>query len=142
MSRRKRRVRPAAATLSAVVLLAGGCTGEPEAPRPSPVPTPTTAPGTVARAEVGDQLTVTASVEQVITDGAFVVRDVDLTDGTLLVLSTGLTVPAAPQLVTVEGTVIRFSHRDLTGRYHLGPPGPYRAFEGGRALVARELTVW
>ncbi|WP_181545450.1 hypothetical protein [Micromonospora saelicesensis] len=56
--------------------------------------------------------------------------------------STGLTMPAAPQLVTVEGTVIRFSHRDLTGRYHLGPPGPYRAFEGGRALVARELTVW
>ncbi|MEU8214014.1 hypothetical protein AB0B85_32970 [Micromonospora sp. NPDC049044] len=107
MSRTHGRVRPAAATLSAVVLLAGGCTGEPAAPRPSPVPTPTTAPGTVARAEVGDLLTVTASVERVITDGAFVVRDVDLTDGALLVLSTGLTVPAAPQLVTVEGTVIR-----------------------------------
>ncbi|MEV1155980.1 hypothetical protein AB0J27_11315 [Micromonospora chokoriensis] len=142
MSRRKGRVRSAVVTLSAVVLLVGGCTGEPEAPQPSREPAPTTAPGTVARAEVGDQLTVTASVERVITDSAFVVRDVDLTDGTLLVLSTGLSVPAAPQLVTVEGTVIRFSHRDLTGRYQLGPPGPYRAFEGGRALVARELTVW
>ncbi|WFF00255.1 hypothetical protein [Micromonospora sp. WMMD964] len=142
MSRRHGWVRPAAATLSAVVLLAGGCTDEPAAPQPSPVPTPTTAPGTVARAQVGDQLTVTATVETVITESAFVVRDVDLTDGTLLVLSTGPSVPAAPQLVTVEGTVIRFSHGDLTGRYHLGPRGPYRAFEGGRALVARELTVW
>ncbi|MEU8327903.1 hypothetical protein [Micromonospora sp. NPDC048839] len=142
MGRRKSRVRPAVAMLSAVVLLVGGCTGEPAAPQPSPVPTPTTPPGTVARAKVGDHLTLTASVERVITNGAFVVRDVDLTDGTLLVLSTGLSVPAAPQLVTVEGTVIRFSHRDLTGRYHLGSPRPYRAFEGGRALVARELTAW
>ncbi|MFI6243193.1 hypothetical protein ACIBEF_25295 [Micromonospora sp. NPDC050795] len=91
---------------------------------------------------MGDQLTVTASVERVINERAFVVRDVDLTDGTLLVLSTGSSVPAAPRLVTVEGTVNRFSHRDLTDRYHLGPPGPYRAFEGGRALVARKLTVW
>ncbi|WP_147252498.1 hypothetical protein [Micromonospora endolithica] len=90
---------------------------------------------------MGDRLTVTASVERVITDAAFVVRDVDLTDGTLLVLITGPSIPAPPQLVTVQGTVIRFSHRDLTDRYDLGPPGPYRAFEGGRALVAQEITV-
>ncbi|RKN47665.1 hypothetical protein D7223_12995 [Micromonospora endolithica] len=129
------------AALASVVLLAAGCTGESAAPRPSPEPAPTTARGTVARAEVGDRLTVTASVERVITDAAFVVRDVDLTDGTLLVLITGPSIPAPPQLVTVQGTVIRFSHRDLTDRYDLGPPGPYRAFEGGRALVAQEITV-
>ncbi|MFY1594802.1 hypothetical protein [Micromonospora sp. WMMD737] len=97
--------------------------------------------GTVARAEVGDRLTVTAAVDRVITDTAFVVRDADLTDGTLLVLTTGASVPAPPQLVTVRGTVVRFSHRDLSDRYRLGSPGPYRAFEGGRALVAQELTV-
>ncbi|MBM0202427.1 hypothetical protein ACIA47_16075 [Micromonospora sp. NPDC051227] len=130
------------AALPAVVLLAAGCTSSPVTPQPSPEPTLTTTPGTVARAEVGDLLTVTASVERVITDTAFVVRDVDLTDGTLLVLSTGQPVPTPPQLVTVQGTVIRFSHRDLTDRYQLGPSGPYRAFEGGRALAARELTVW
>jgi hypothetical protein len=135
------RVRPAVAAIPAVILLAAGCTSGPATPQPSPAPAPTTAAGTVARAEVGDLLTVTASVERVITDTAFVVRDVDLTNGTLLVLSTGQSVPAPPQLVTVQGTVIRFSHRDLTDRYRLGPPGPYRAFEGGRALVAHELTV-
>ncbi|WP_139131633.1 hypothetical protein [Micromonospora halophytica] len=91
---------------------------------------------------MGDQLTVTASVERVITDTAFVVRDVDLTDGTLLVLSTAASPPSPPQLVTVQGTVIRFSHRELTDRHHLGPPGRYGAFDGGRALAAREITVW
>ncbi|MEU4770898.1 hypothetical protein [Micromonospora sp. NPDC023644] len=90
---------------------------------------------------MGDRLTLTATVDRVITDTAFVVRDADLTDGTLLVLTTGPSAPAPPQLVTVRGTVIRFSHRDLSDRYRLGSPGPYRAFEGGRALVAQELTV-
>ncbi|MEU7932371.1 hypothetical protein [Micromonospora echinofusca] len=141
MDGRRGRVRPALAALPAVVLLVTGCTNPPAAPQPSPEPVPTTRPGTVARAEVGDRLTVTATVDRVISDTAFVVRDVDLTDGILLVLTTGPSAPAPPQLVTVRGTVIRFSHRDLDDRYRLGSPGPYRVFEGGRALVAYELTV-
>lgn len=141
MGGRHDRMRPALAVLPAVVLLVTGCTSPPAAPRPSPAPLPTTRPGTVARAEVGDRLTVTAAVDRVITDTAFVVRDADLTDGTLLVLTAGPSAPAPPQLVTVRGTVIRFAHRDLSDRYRLGSPGPYRAFEGGRALVAQELTV-
>ncbi|MGN9768346.1 hypothetical protein ACTMS2_24680 [Micromonospora sp. SD12] len=142
MGGRQGRVRPALATLPAVVLLATGCTSPPAAPQPSPEPVPTTRAGTVARAEVGDRLTMTAAVDRIITDTAFVVRDEDLTGGTLLVLTTGPSAPAPPQLVTVRGTVIRFSHGDLTVRYRLGSPEPYRAFEGGRALVAQDLKVW
>ncbi|MBQ0906080.1 hypothetical protein [Micromonospora sp. U21] len=140
MDRRYGRVRPALAAIPVAVLLAAGCTGA--APQPTPKPVPTTAPGTVARAELGERLTLTASVERIITGAAFVVRDLDLTDGTLLVLSVAASAPAPPQLVTLEGIVIRFSHRELSERYHLGPPGPYQDFEGRRALVARNLTVW
>ncbi|MDG4782281.1 hypothetical protein O7614_21705 [Micromonospora sp. WMMD961] len=136
------RMRPARATLPLLVLLTVGCTHPSTPPEPSPVPVPTTRAGTVARAEVGDRLTVTATVERIIGETAFVVRDADLTDGTLLVLTAGPSAPAPPQLVTVVGTVVSFAHRDLASRYHLGSPGPYRAFEGGRALVAQELTVW
>ncbi|SCG60249.1 hypothetical protein [Micromonospora halophytica] len=142
MSRNYGLKQAAVAALAAVVLLRAGCTGESAAPQTSAEPAPTTPPGTVARAKVGDQLTLTASVERVITDTAFAVRDVDLTNGTLLVLSTAASPPSPPQLVTVQGTVIRFSHPELTDRYRLGPQAPYRAFEGGRALVAREITVW
>ncbi|RAO50151.1 hypothetical protein GAR06_00664 [Micromonospora saelicesensis] len=142
MNRWRDRTRPALAALAPVVLLAVGCTHPTAAPAPRPDPEPATRPGTVARAAVGDRLTVTAAVEQVITDNAFIVRDADLTDGTLLVLSTGPSAPAPPQLVTVVGTVVPFSHRDLANRYHLGPAGPYRTFEGGRALAAQEVTIW
>ncbi|PGH42923.1 hypothetical protein COO58_19205 [Micromonospora sp. WMMA1996] len=124
------------------VLLATGCAGEPEHTGPSPEPTPTVRLGTVARAEVGARLTVTATVERVITGGAFVVRDVDFTDGTLLVLSTDPVTAEPPQLVTVSGTVVDFSYRDLSDRYRLGPAGAYREFEGGRALVAEQVTGW
>ncbi|MEV1142122.1 hypothetical protein [Micromonospora sp. NPDC049799] len=133
---------PALAALSAVILLTAGCTNPPAVPQPSPEPAPATRLGTIARAEVGDRLTVTATVDRVIADRAFVVRDVDLTNGILLVLSAGPSAPAPPQLVTVQGTVIRFSHRDLADHYALGPPGPYRAFEGRPALVAQALRTW
>ncbi|WFE39815.1 hypothetical protein [Micromonospora sp. WMMD998] len=123
------------------ILLVAGCTSRPAA-QPSPEPTSTVRLGTVARAEVGARLTVTATVERVIGDTAFVVHDVDLTEGTLLVLSTAAPAPEPPQLVTVRGTVVEFSHRDLDGRYRLGDSGPYRAFEGGRALAADEVTAW
>lgn len=134
--------RPALTALLLVPLLVTGCTGPEPEPEPSLEPSPTSSLGTVAKAEVGDRLTVTAAVERIITDTAFVVRDADLTGGTLLVLSAGTSPPAPPQLVTVEGTVIRFSHRELTDRYRLGPPGAYRDFEGGPAVTAETVRVW
>ncbi|MBU8861528.1 MULTISPECIES: hypothetical protein [unclassified Micromonospora] len=134
--------RRALAALSAATMLVAGCARQPRDPQPSPEPTSTVRLGTVARAEAGSRLTVTATVDRVITGTAFVVRDVDFTDGTLLVLSAGPDIPEPPQLVTVVGTVVDFSYRDLSGRYELGPSGPYRDFEGGRALVAGDVTVW
>ncbi|MFC0005540.1 hypothetical protein [Micromonospora siamensis] len=77
-----------------------------------------------------------------ITDAAFIVRDVDFTDGTLLVLSTEPITAEPPQLVTARGTVIDFSYRELSDRYDLGPLAAFRDFEGGRALVAQEVKVW
>ncbi|MEV5819693.1 hypothetical protein ACFYMB_27185 [Micromonospora haikouensis] len=129
-------------TLSAISLLVAGCTDRSADPRPTPEPSPTVRLGTVARAEVGARLTVTATVDRVIAGTAFVVRDVDLTDGTLLVLSADPTTAEPPQLVTVYGTVIDFSYRELSDRYELGPAGAYREFEGGRALAAQGVTFW
>ncbi|WBB71381.1 hypothetical protein O7602_16600 [Micromonospora sp. WMMD1128] len=142
MDRRRHRTRWALAAVPVGILLVAGCTSRPAAPQPSPEPTSTVRLGTVARADVGARLTMTATVERVISDTAFVVHDVDLTEGTLLVLSTAAPAPEPPQLVTVRGTVVDFSHRELDGRYRLGDSGPYRAFEGGRALAADEVTAW
>ncbi|PGH45386.1 hypothetical protein GA0070622_2942 [Micromonospora sediminicola] len=142
MSPARPRRRTHLAALSTAVLLATGCAGEPEPPRPSPEPTSTVRLGTVARAEVGARLTVTATVDRVITGTAFVVRDVDFTDGTLLVLSVDPASAEPPQLVTVSGTVVDFSYRDLSDRYRLGPAGAYREFEGGRALAAEQVNGW
>ncbi|MEU1968630.1 hypothetical protein ABZ541_23285 [Micromonospora sediminicola] len=130
------------AALSTAAVLVAGCASRPEDPQPTPEPTSTVRLGTVARAEVGARLTVTATVDRVITGTAFVVRDVDFTDGTLLVLSVDPASAEPPQLVTVTGTVVDFSYRDLSDRYELGPSGAYRDFEGGRALAAEDVTVW
>ncbi|MER7459265.1 hypothetical protein [Micromonospora sp. NPDC126480] len=124
----------------AAALLSGGCTREPE-PEP-PRPASTSPPSTLARAEVGDRLTVTAAVERIIDDGAIVVRDVDLTDGSLLVLTRQAVEARPPQLVTVEGTVVRFVYGDLAGERGLGDPETYRAFDGQKALAAGRITVW
>lgn len=136
------RVRRAAIAAALVVAAAsaGGCTREPAAqPPPRAALTP---PSTLARAEVGERLTVTAAVELVVDDVAFVVRDVDLADDALLVLTSGTVEAAPPQLVTVEGTVVRFAYGDLAGRPGLGGPDDYRAFEGRKVLAADQVTVW
>ena len=128
--------------LSTAAMLVAGCSGQPEDPQPTPEPASTVRLGTVARAEVGARLTVTATVGRVITGTAIVVRDVDFTDGTLLVLSADPVTAEPPQLVTVSGTVVDFPYRARSDRYELGPAAAYRDIEGGRALVAEDVTVW
>lgn len=129
------------AGLVLAALPSAGCTWDP-APQPSPRPASTSPSSTMARAEIGDRLTVTAAVERVVDDAAFVVWDVDLADDSLLVLTRQVVEAAPPQLVTVEGTVVRFSYRDLLGRPGLGDPDAYRSFEGRKALAADQVTVW
>ncbi|MBX7267678.1 hypothetical protein KIF24_17635 [Micromonospora sp. Llam7] len=131
----------AVATGLAAVLVATGCTHDP-APEPPPRPASTSPPSTLARVEVGDRLTVTATVERIVGDEALVVRDVDLTDGTLLVLARQAVEASPPQLVTVEGTVVRFSYGDLAARHRLTDRDAYHPFEGQKALTASQVTVW
>ncbi|SCL13583.1 hypothetical protein GA0070616_0185 [Micromonospora nigra] len=135
---------PTRPRLLAVALVAAlsavGCSDDPE-PQPAPELSRKGPTSTIARAELGDRLTVTASVGEVVADGAFVVRDVDLTNGVLLVLTPDVP-PQAPQLVTVRGTVVSFDYDDLTDRYRLGGPAAYRDFEGRRVLAAEDVQVW
>ncbi|GAB3838090.1 hypothetical protein GCM10029963_03780 [Micromonospora andamanensis] len=125
----------------AAVLVGTGCARDPVA-EPPPPSTGTSPPNTLARVEVGDALTVTAAVDRVVDERALVVRDIDLADGTLLVLTRRAVAASPPQLVTVEGTVVTFSYRGLAARHHLTDPAEYRSFEGRKALVAGQVTVW
>ncbi|WBB53536.1 hypothetical protein [Verrucosispora sp. WMMD573] len=131
----------AVATALAAVLAVTGCAPEPVAEPPPPA-TGTSPPNTLAKVDVGDSLTVTATVDQVIDERALVVRDVDLADRTLLVLTRQAVEAAPPQLVSMEGTVVRFSYRSLATRHQLTDPTAYRPFEGQKALVASQVTVW
>ncbi|GIJ80943.1 hypothetical protein SAMN05443287_104526 [Micromonospora phaseoli] len=132
--------RAAIATGLAAVLVVTGCTHEPVADPPAR-PGATSPPSTLTRVAVGDQMTVTAAVDRIV-DDALVVRDVDLTEGTLLVLTEQAVDASPPQLVTVEGTVVRFSYRDLAAHHRLSDREAYRPFEGQKALVASRVTVW
>jgi hypothetical protein len=131
----------AVATTLAAVLAVNGCAPEPVAEPPPPA-TATSPPNTLAKVDVGDALTVTATVDQVIDERALVVRDVDLADRTLLVLAPQAVEAAPPQLLRIEGTVVRFSYRSLAARHQLTDHTAYRPFEGQKALVASQVTVW
>ncbi|MCZ7423349.1 MULTISPECIES: hypothetical protein [unclassified Micromonospora] len=131
----------ALATALAAVLAVTGCAPEPEA-EPPPPSTGTSPPNTLAQVDVGDALTVTAAVDRVVDERALVVRDVDLADRSLLVLTRQPVEATPPQLLSVEGTVVRFSYRRLAARHHLTDPAAYRTFEGQKALVAGQVTVW
>jgi hypothetical protein len=105
----------------------------PEPSRPPPL-------NTIEASEVGDRLTLTASVADVPGEGSFVVRDADLPDEGLLVLS-GAEVQV-PALVTVEGTIERFAFDRFGERYGLTDAAAYRRFDGGKILVADEVRSW
>lgn len=137
---RRRRISAATAAALVALLVTSGC-GRDRVTAP-PRPVDTSPPSTIARAQVGDRLIVTAAVEQIVDDAAIVVRDVDLTGGTLLVLTTEAGEASPPELVTVEGIVVLFSYRDLAGRHRLGDPDGYGAFEGQKALAAVRVTLW
>lgn len=116
-----------------------GCANDPD-PAPSPSPRTTTPASTLARASVGDRLTVTATVAAVLTARSFVVRDVDLTNDRLLVLAERPADVRHPDLVTVTGIVVRFRYADYQERFELSGVVDYRPYEGLKALVADRVT--
>lgn len=107
------------------------------APEPSRRPPP---PNTIEASEIGDRLTITASVADVPPGRSFVIRDTDLPDDGLLVLGTAEV--RVPALVTVEGTVQRFTFLAFGDRYELADPSAYRRFEGRKVMVADEIRSW
>ena len=115
------------------------CSAPPE-PEPEPEPSRRAPQATIEASEVGDRLTVTASVADVPAGRSFVVRDADLPDQGLLVL--GDAAVRVPALVTVEGTVERFAFDRFRDRYELTDAAAYRRFEGRKILVADEVRSW
>jgi hypothetical protein len=107
---------------------------------PTPEPSPSPPLNTIEASEVGDRLTVTASVADVPAGRSFVVRDVDLPDDGLLVL--GESDVRVPALVTVVGTIERFTFDRFSDRYELTDAAAYRRFEGRKILVADDVRSW
>ena len=116
------------------------CTSSVEEVAPEPSREPPAPVDTIAASEVGDRLTVTASVTEVPPGRAFVVRDADLPGEGLLVL--GDAEVRVPVLVTVEGTVELFAFDRFRDRYELSDAASYRRFEDRKVLVADEARSW
>ncbi|MCA2219029.1 hypothetical protein [Jidongwangia harbinensis] len=120
----------------AVCLALAGCDAPWRDEIPEPEPTRSAVLDTIAATDVGERLVLTASVATVLGDRAFVVRDVDLPDDGLLVLTTTSTGFRAPDLVSVEGTVRRFTFAGFKVPFGLSGPRPFQLFEGRKVLVA------
>jgi hypothetical protein len=136
MSHRPVRLWPA--ILAALILLTG-CTPPWDRDRPDALPSRTPPPSTMERVEPGDHLTVTAGVATVFSDHVFVVRDVDLPEQGLLVLSPVPTQLEPPDLVTATGVIRLFRYAELKGPFWLGDPAPYRPFEERKVLLATDV---
>jgi hypothetical protein len=105
-------------------------------------PEPSRSPllNTIEASEVGDRLTVTASVTDVLPGRSFVVRDVDLPDDGLLVL--GEAQVRAPALVTAEGVIERFTFDRFRDRYELADAAAFLRFEDRKFLLAEDIRSW
>ena len=90
---------------------------------------------TVAAADLGKRLNVTAIVEAVLAERAFVVRDPDLAHG-LLVLAPIASDISPADVVAVEGTVRRFAFDEFRVPFDLTELAPYQPYEGRKVLVA------
>jgi hypothetical protein len=103
---------------------------------PEPDPTHSEVLDTIAATDPGERLVLTASVTSVLAHRAFVVRDADLPQNGLLVLTTARTELQAPDLVSVDGTVRHFTFESFKAPFGLPDPIPFRPFEGRKVLVA------
>jgi hypothetical protein len=124
------------------LVLVTGCSafGRPDAPEPAP---PSSLPrNTMDIASVGMTITVTATVESVITPTSFVVRDADLPFEGLLVLSAAVPGLRPSDLVTIDGEVVLFRFADLAAAHGLTAEAPYSAFEGEKVVEARDVRSW
>jgi hypothetical protein len=123
--------------LALTLAATAACTAD----KPEPQPRPVVDRDTIAAAELGERLTITARVVRTLDSTAFVVQDVDLPTGGLLVVARDSVDVRPPILVSVRGTVRTFHYADHANA-GLGPRTLYEAFEGQRAVMADRVTVW
>ena len=143
MSRQRlARVLMSAATVPLGFVAVAGCTSAGAQEPASPAKSSATPLNTVARADVGAELTVTASVERVITVDAFVVGDQDLPAGGLLVFGVARPGLRPTDLVTVRGAVERFGFSTFAPRFALSDAERYRTFDGHKVLIAEEIRSY
>ena len=108
-------------------------------PEPEPMPSRSAPLDTIAAAAEGERIVLTAGVTGVLSDRAFVVGDVDLPDEGLLVLTPAAVDVAAPDLVTVDGVLRKFTFPAFRVPFGLVQAGPYEPFEGRKVLVAADV---
>lgn len=89
----------------------------------------------LASAEAGEEVTLRADVETVLSPGSFVVPGKDTGGVPLLVLHPGQEVTAG-QVLQLGGTLQLFSYDELAGEYDLAPEGAYADVDGGLVLLA------
>ena len=124
-------------TLAVTLASTAACTAREPEPQPRPVPDR----DTIAAAELGERLTITARVVQTLDSISFVVQDADLPAGGLLVVAREPVDVQPPVLVTVRGAVRSFHYADHANA-GLGPRPLYETFEGRRVIMAERVTVW
>jgi hypothetical protein len=132
------RIRTAPVALALVVATTSACSGGPEE---KPAPAGPKYRMTIANADVGARLTITAGVHRCLSGSSFVVRDADLPIGGLLVLAREPVEVWYPVLVTVTGSVVVFRYADFAPAT-LGPSVLYGKFQGRKAIRADEVRVW
>jgi len=126
--------------LALMVVTSCSAFDRPDAPEPAP---PSSLPrNTMDIASVGMTITVTATVAAVLTPTSFVVRDADLPLEGLLVLSAAVPGLRPSDLVTIDGEVVLFRFADLAAAHGLAAEAPYTAFEGEKAVEARDVRSW
>lgn len=132
---------PLALTLALTLAMTLAATAACTATKPEPQPRPVLDRDTIAAAELGERLTITARVVQTIDSTSFVVQDADLPAGGLLVVAREPVDVRPPVLVTVRGAVRTFHYADHADA-GLGPRPLYETFEGRRAVMAERVMVW
>ena len=131
------RIRTAPVALALALATTSACSGGPEE---QPAPPRPKYRMTIANAEVGERLTITAGVHRCLSGTSFVVRDADLPVDGLLVVTREPVEVWYPVLVTLTGSVVMFRYADFAPAT-LGPSVLYDTFEGRKAIRADEVRV-
>lgn len=123
-----------------ILLLVSACSPECDAGRTEPAPARAGQQNTITASNEGTRMIITAGVTAMLSPRAFVVRDADLPDQGLLVLSDARTDLRSHDVVTVYGVIRQFDHARFTDQLDQVEPAAYQKFEGQKILVAADVS--